>query len=71
MEIFQTKKQNEENKNKKIRDHFESKRENYYEQVGISSFIVITILNVKLMALKIKLYQSKNTMMKLSHPCKI
>ena len=50
-----------------IRNLFESKKENYYKPVCAGNFYSNNYIIMKVLLIKIKHYQSKNALMKLSY----
>ena len=66
---FKLKNENEAFKGRIMRatkTHFQEE-EDYYKPARVRDFLGTIILNMKVMVIKIKPYQSKNTLIKLSH----
>ena len=66
---FKLKNENEAFKGRIMRDtktHFQEE-EDYYKPARVGDFLGTIILNMKVMVIKIKPYQSKNTLIKLNH----
>ena len=67
--LFKFMKENGTTKDRIIRDieTFFEQEEDFYKSVRVGNFWSNNILNMKVMEIEIKPYQSKNTLMKLSH----